>query len=352
MYGCRLVAIIGACVASLGFFLSRWWANIWFYYITIGIIGGIGFALMYLPAIVSVNLYFEKKSAFALGIAISGSGVGTFTLLPQEPSEQRRLQRQADKNLISSNAPVISENNVANEIVEPMLPNVSIHNSPSKSFFGQIIEQMDLNLLKNTAFILFSVSNFLASLGFNVIYNFADDLANDSKVIGKHRTYIVMSIGLSSILGRVIIGYLGDRKWINHLLLFIITLIISGIATIIAPLCGSSVITHIGYASLFGFSSGGYFTLTSIVLVEIVGTNKLSDAFGVLLLFIGVAMAIGTPIVGAMRDAFSDFTQPFLWPYLIFSTCTVLSGVILFAIPFLQRKKPNGHQTEVNVEAP
>ncbi|CAF0824295.1 unnamed protein product [Adineta steineri] len=390
MYGCRLVAIIGACVASLGFFLSRWWANIWFSYITNGVIGGIGFALMYLPAIVSVNLYFEKKSAFALGIAVCGSGVGTFVLsyvmdavvniqswlsypsallieaaiilfgivcgflmtpLPQEPSEQRRLQRQAEKNLISSNAPVTSENNVANEIVEPMLPNVSIQNSPSKSFFGQIIEQIDLNLLKNTAFTLFTVSNFLASLGFNVIYNFADDLANDSKVIKGHRTYIVMSIGLSNILGRVIIGYLGDRKWINRLLLFIITLIISGIATIIAPLCGSSVITHIGYASLFGFFSGGYVALTSIVLVDIVGKNKLSDAFGVLLLFIGIATAIGTPIVGAMRDAFSDFTRPFLWPYLIFGSCTVLSGVILFAIPFLQRKKPNGHQTEVNVEA-
>ncbi|CAF4332007.1 unnamed protein product, partial [Adineta steineri] len=80
MYGFRLVAIIGACVASLGFFLSRWWANIWFSYITNGVIGGIGFALMYLPAIVSVNLYFEKKSAFALGIAVCGSGVGTFVL--------------------------------------------------------------------------------------------------------------------------------------------------------------------------------------------------------------------------------------------------------------------------------
>ncbi|CAF4197678.1 unnamed protein product, partial [Adineta steineri] len=158
-------------------------------------------------AIVSVNLYFEKKSAFALGIAVCGSGVGTFVLsyimdavvnihswlsypsallieaaiilfgivcgflmtpLTQEPSEQRRLQRQAEKNLISSNAPVTSENNVAN--------------------------------VKNTAFTLFSVSNFLASLGFNVIYNFADDLANDSKVIKEHRTYIVMSIGLSNIL--------------------------------------------------------------------------------------------------------------------------------------------------------
>ena len=44
------------------------------------IFSGLGFALMYLPAIVSVSLYFEKKRAFALGIAVCGSGVGTFVL--------------------------------------------------------------------------------------------------------------------------------------------------------------------------------------------------------------------------------------------------------------------------------
>ena len=84
----------------------------------------------------------------------------------------------------------------------------------------------------------------------------------------------------------------------NRVLLFILTLIVSGVATIVAPLCGSSVIPHIGYASFFGFFSGGYVALTPILLVDIVGIDKLSDAFGVLLLFIGVATAIGTPIVG------------------------------------------------------
>ncbi|CAF0873305.1 unnamed protein product [Rotaria sordida] len=225
--------------------------------------------------------------------------------LPQEPSEQRRLERKAHakakqkqiaQSLISENVPVTSNNNATDD--EPMLPVVTIEKLPTKSFFNQIIEQIDLNLLKNAAFTLFAISNFLASLGFNVVYNYADDLANDSKVIKDQRTYIVMSIGLSNIFGRFIIGYLGDQKCMNRLLLFILTLIISGVATMIAPLCGSSIIPHIGYASFFGFFSGGYVALTAIVLVDIVGINKLSDAFGVLLLFIGVATAIGTPTVG------------------------------------------------------
>ncbi|CAF3980349.1 unnamed protein product [Rotaria sordida] len=302
---------------------------------------------MYLPAIVSVGFYFEQKRTFAMGVAVP---------LPQEPSEQRRLERKTRKQfkqkqiaqcLVSQNVPTTSDNSGVD--AEPMLPVITIEKSRSKSFFHQIIEQIDLNLLKNSAFTLFTISNFLTSLGFNVVYNFADDLANDSNVIKDQRSYIVMSIGLSNIFGRLIIGYFGDRKCVNRLLLFILTLIISGVATMIAPLCGSSVISHIGYASFFGFFSGGSVTLTAIVLIDIVGIDKLSDAFGVVLLFVGVATAIGTPIVGGMRDAFSHFTRPFLWSYLIFGSCTVISGVILFAIPFLQRKKPSDVHIEMDV---
>ncbi|CAF1278715.1 unnamed protein product [Rotaria sordida] len=43
MYGCRRVAIAGTCIAAFGFFLSRLGANVWFYYMTISIIGGMQF---------------------------------------------------------------------------------------------------------------------------------------------------------------------------------------------------------------------------------------------------------------------------------------------------------------------
>ena len=60
------------------------------------------------------------------------------------------------------------------------------------------------------------------------------------------------------------------------------------------------------YASFFGFFSGGYVGLTSIIVVDLVGVKKLSDAFGVLLLFQGVAVALGTPIAGKSRFFFSN----------------------------------------------
>jgi len=44
------------------------------------IFSGIGFALMYMPALVSIDWYFKGNSSFATGIAVCGTGVGTLVL--------------------------------------------------------------------------------------------------------------------------------------------------------------------------------------------------------------------------------------------------------------------------------
>lgn len=43
---------------------------------------GVGFGLIYLPAIVCVAQYFKKRRSFATGLAVCGSGFGTFILAP------------------------------------------------------------------------------------------------------------------------------------------------------------------------------------------------------------------------------------------------------------------------------
>jgi len=81
-FGCRLVTIAGAILAAAGLALSLAATSVIVLYFTIGILTGLGFGLIYLPAIVSVSVYFEKKRAFATGIAVCGSGLGTFIFAP------------------------------------------------------------------------------------------------------------------------------------------------------------------------------------------------------------------------------------------------------------------------------
>ncbi|CAF1258789.1 unnamed protein product [Adineta steineri] len=69
----------------------------------------------------------------------------------------------------------------------------------------------------------------------------------------------------------------------NRLILYNATLIIAGISTIVASFSGSHILSHISYASFFGFFSGVYIHLTSIITVDLPSEkfrSKNHDYFG------------------------------------------------------------------------
>ena len=67
---------------SVGLALSVLSPNVGVLMLTYGVIGGFGLGLIYLPAVVAVGYYFEKRRALATGISVCGSGVGTFLFAP------------------------------------------------------------------------------------------------------------------------------------------------------------------------------------------------------------------------------------------------------------------------------
>ncbi|XP_069172905.1 uncharacterized protein [Procambarus clarkii] len=81
-YGCQTVTICGAVIACFGFFISAFVNTIPLLLLTVGIITGLGLAVCYVAAIVIVAFYFEKKRSLATGIAVAGSGIGTFLFAP------------------------------------------------------------------------------------------------------------------------------------------------------------------------------------------------------------------------------------------------------------------------------
>ncbi|CAC5426294.1 unnamed protein product [Mytilus coruscus] len=76
-FGCRKVVMGGTLISVIGLLVSTVSPNVEVLIITFGIITGIGFGLIYLPSIVIIGYWFEKKRAFATGMALCGSGIGT-----------------------------------------------------------------------------------------------------------------------------------------------------------------------------------------------------------------------------------------------------------------------------------
>uniref|UniRef100_A0A3Q3LZV0 Solute carrier family 16 member 4 n=1 Tax=Mastacembelus armatus TaxID=205130 RepID=A0A3Q3LZV0_9TELE len=79
--GTRVTSITGAVLVSGGFFISIFAKSVVFLYISMGMIVGMGFALLYQSFSVVTALYFRKRLATAYAIGRSGMGL-TFALAP------------------------------------------------------------------------------------------------------------------------------------------------------------------------------------------------------------------------------------------------------------------------------
>lgn len=94
------------------------------------------------------------------------------------------------------------------------------------------------------------------------------------------------------------------------------------------------------YSVVFGFLIGAYVGLTSVILVDLLGLEKLTDAFGLLLLFQGIATLAGPPLAGFLKDITGSYAPGFI----IAGVAIAFSGIMLFAIPCLQRYLERRHQ--------
>lgn len=68
-------------------------------------------------------------------------------------------------------------------------------------------------------------------------------------------------------------------------------------ATILSTYC-TDILSFSLYTIVFGSTIGAYVGLTSVILVDLLGLDKLTNAFGILLMFQGIASLVGPPIAG------------------------------------------------------
>lgn len=86
-------------------------------------------------------------------------------------------------------------------------------------------------------------------------------------------------------------------------------------------------------SAIFGLTISPYVTIRVIVLVDLLGMDKLESTFGLLMLFEGVATFMGPPIVGALHDRYSSYGPGFIFAGLMIA----ISGTILLPLPKLQQ---------------
>lgn len=81
--------------------------------------------------------------------------------------------------------------------------------------------------------------------------------------------------------------------------------------------------------------------LRSSVLVQLVGLDKLTNAFGIMLIFEGIASFIGITVAGLLRDYSENYDNTFLFSGLSILFSSILIVPIKIVLKWEKRKEEN-----------
>src|SRR4030088_630775 len=80
--GPRIVALTGGALYGLGVFLASFSRDLWWLYLSYGVIGGIGLGFAYIFAVAVLVKWFPDRRGLITGIAVGGFGAGALVTAP------------------------------------------------------------------------------------------------------------------------------------------------------------------------------------------------------------------------------------------------------------------------------
>ncbi|CAG9853861.1 unnamed protein product [Phyllotreta striolata] len=196
---------------------------------------------------------------------------------------------------------------------------------------GQLI---DLSLLKDPVFSIIAVSNLFGMTAFYIPFVYLIELAKVEGIEASQAAFLISVIGIVNTIARIGIGFIADIKSVNNFHVNNSALLLAGVTTAAFTMCHSYT-SFVIVSIFFGVAVAAYISLTSIILVEFMGLEKLTNAFGLTILFRGVASLIGSPMAGTLYD----MTQSYNVPFFVGGALFVVAAIISASAPFFRKKK-------------
>ncbi|XP_060848652.1 uncharacterized protein LOC132928191 [Rhopalosiphum padi] len=195
-----------------------------------------------------------------------------------------------------------------------------------------LLDMMDFSHFKNMPFLLFAISNFLLYTWYDVPYVYIADLAIKKGHTDEDASYLISLIGILNMFGEILLGWAGDKAWVNANMVYAVSMVLCGLVIALVPIFGSYLSLGI-LSGFFGLFISANYSFTSIILVEIISLERFTNAYGVLLLVQGIANLIGPPLAGGLYDITESYDLSFYLAGLFIA----LSGLLLFVHPIIKK---------------
>ncbi|XP_052092439.1 monocarboxylate transporter 9-like [Mytilus californianus] len=317
----RSVVIWGGFILVFALIISGFAPNIYFLFVSYGVIGGIGQAMAYSPAVVIVSAYFHKKLGTAIGLGTSGVGLGTFAIpLLLETSFTYYGYLGALIMAAAASLQII----VCGALMRP-------HDSSKTKTKTKLF---DLSLLKDLRYCAFCVAILLFTLAFSSGMVFLPAFALQIGTSEFEAAYTVVVTGVSDGIGRLFAGFLFDRKFMKPYRIYIYNVLIIFMGVVSLTIPSLTTFSQLAVAcAIYGSTIGMYVSQKSVIIVDLLGIENLSKSFGIVLFFQGIGVFIGPPLSGLLKDLNGKYDYAFYFggsAVLLGSCILLVSNIIHF----------------------
>ncbi len=302
---CMTVYVCG--IASLS--LLRF--GLWQFYGTCFVLGIVGNGAAHLAYSRSISTWFQRRLGMALAFVMVGAGLGAMILPLVAQSIISRSGWRSAYASIGGIALLLGLPLSWRYIRER---GASERNAPPLTHAGMTWQQG----LRSLAFWIITAILFVSSISMNGAITHLSALLTDRGLSAGSAALCASILGGSSLLGRVIVGWLLDRFFGPRVALVINLITALGIfllarATTFPEGCLA--------AALIGVGAGGEAATTPYLLTRYFGLRSFSTLYGLTWTFYAAAGAIGPVILGRAFDATGSYS----------SLLTLLAGALALA---------------------
>ncbi|KAI9477776.1 MAG: major facilitator superfamily domain-containing protein [Benjaminiella poitrasii] len=292
LLGTRWILFFGSILISAGLILASFSTKVWHLYITQSVMHGIGAALLYIVSMSISPQWFVKRRGLAMGIMVSGSGVGGLIM----PFIMTALNESLGGAWCYRVLGIIS-------FVTSMIATLLLKEKPGTTNTTKktkLKEIVDLSVCKDSKFIIWCLAGNLSMLSYFVPAFYLPSHATKIGLTPSQGSVLVAIFSAVNVIGRIISGYLGDHVGVvnvNTIFLFV-----SGLSSLLIWTFADSFATLMIFIIIYGFMSGTVFSLLAPITAEITGMERYPSGI-CLYLFFMTAARFGPTLAGAIQTA-------------------------------------------------
>ncbi len=286
-FGPRPVLIAGAVAMGLGLVATSVIGSLWIGCVTYGLGIGVGVACCYVPVLAVVGGWFDKRRTTALGIAVSGVGIGTLVVAPIAAALILRYGWRESYVIMGIGSAMLL-------FVFALL--IEAPPIPASSAAAPLILT---RAMRTPDFLMLYASMVLVSVSIYIPFVYLPEFAHSRGVSQVAAASLVGFIGAASVVGRLGLGRFAERTGIIPL--YKASTLILGLSFgfwIVSPSYGVLVL----FAIVMGSAYGGMVALSPAVVAELFGVRGLGALLGALYTGSAVSALTGPPLAGFVID--------------------------------------------------